>query len=221
MKRHFPPRPSRPRMCRKRRAASRLNPAGRFALDARIGSHVRRRARFAPFGSGFTGLDPSRLASGQKISRAMDVNVSDRGSEHEHCRKKKGRKSARHLTEVSFSIARFSVQHLPFSRSHVVRVCVFSCPRLCSVPAPFAFFPGRFSGSSQLNRRFPPAKIPFCAASDSVFFRPTRRFASPPVFPGRMGTVLHTAPSCQRAGRPLDSRSVRHCASHTPQRQKP
>ncbi|MDR2819795.1 MAG: hypothetical protein LBB60_04620, partial [Desulfovibrio sp.] len=63
-------RPSRPPVCRKRRAASRLNPAGRF-----------------------TGLDPSRLASGRKISRAMDVNASGRGSEHEHCLKKKDRKS--------------------------------------------------------------------------------------------------------------------------------
>lgn len=63
-------RPSRPHLCWKRRKASRLHPADRCA-----------------------GLDPSRRASGQKISRAMDVNASGWGSKHECSNRKKGKKT--------------------------------------------------------------------------------------------------------------------------------
>jgi hypothetical protein len=71
----FVVRPSRPQTCRKRREASRLNPSDSFA-----------------------GLDPSRLSSGVKISRALGGNVSDRGFEQEQQWKKNRRKSVRLLT---------------------------------------------------------------------------------------------------------------------------
>ncbi len=83
-------RPSRPQPCRKRRKAPRLNPSDSFA-----------------------GLDPSRLSSGLKISRAMGGNVSDRGSEQEQQGKRNSRGKIHFLTETAFAIVRFSV--LPHS----------------------------------------------------------------------------------------------------------
>jgi hypothetical protein len=56
----LPSRPSRPLLCRNRRLCKGQALTRRFAPDACIGSQARRQARFAPFGSGFAGLDMRR-----------------------------------------------------------------------------------------------------------------------------------------------------------------
>lgn len=229
-------RPSRPHMCRKHRFSSRLNPSGRFA-----------------------GLDKNRRASGRKITRAMDVNVSDRGSEHEHHHKKKSRESLHLLTGFPVVTIRFSVltrilfrfcasrflsqitlakytqsdqkifsfrpendrfidrgssQIRPEARQvldrtetdfwlpgfsvSTVLVSGFTLPRF---RFPLPCFPVLTSRVCGFNR----PQFPVYSGRYSVFCRPPKRFVSPPVIRNRMEAVLHTAPSCQRAGRPLDT----------------
>ena len=215
--RNFSVRPSRPLSCRKRRLCQGQARPGRFAR-----------------------LDIRRLASGQKILRAMDGNISGGGSEQKYPWKKNGTKTRpRFVQKSSFLFSRFC----PFSdRMLTWLFSPFlptspSCVRLFSVhllPG-FVFSPVRVCVPCRWHCCFRPSGLMFCPERVAVLLRAVWCFhlrilvffprllccvSSPPVIPGKMGTVLHTAPSCQRAGRSLDSQSVRRCASHTPKRQK-
>ena len=134
-------RTSRPQPCRKRRKAPRLNPAGRSV-----------------------GLDPFRLSSGLKISRAMGGNVSDRGSEQEQQEEKNSRGKIHFLTGTAFAIVRFSV--LPHTVFH------FGASRfLLGTP------PGKCEQSDRKFSNFRPADVRFVDRNSSRFHLGIKRFS--------------------------------------------
>ena len=162
--------PSRPRVCRKRRKASRLNPTDRYA-----------------------GLDPSRLTSGQKNSRAKDGNPSGGGSEQKYPREQKGTKTRpRFALHSSFWFSRFhpiADRGLPPIFDHATFCCrpggasVLGrhLPRFRSGDAPFCV--RIFPVSGQYVPRFPAQARAFFdrqlqrfSDSGAVLFCPLQRF---------------------------------------------
>ena len=159
-------RPSRPHMCRKRREASRLNPADRYAS-----------------------LDPSRLASGQKISRAMNGNSSGGGSEQKYSREKKDTGSRpRFALHFSFLLPRFCLiadqRPYPFATGTFP---VFNQRTVRSAPGSSPFCVSLFFVFGCRRKRFSATALPFSSDRFSVFLRPMQRSTSPPVYSGRMG----------------------------------
>jgi len=142
-------RPSRPRVCRKRREASRLNPTDRYA-----------------------GLDPSRLASGQKISRAKDGNPSGRGSEQKYPREQKGTGTRpRFALHSSFCFSRFH----PFADRGPARFSTAPCSVADQRPCPFGA--DIFPVFGQGMRRFASGPSPFRVSMFPVFRHRRERFS--------------------------------------------
>ena len=159
-------RPSRPHVCRKRREASRLNPADRYAS-----------------------LDPSRLASGQKNSRAMNGNSSGGGSEQKYPRKEKETGARpRFAPHFSYLLPRFCLIADQGSRPFVAGALpVFDQKAFRFAPEPSPFCVSMFSVFGCRRERFSPTALPFSSDRFSVFLRPMQRSTSPPVYSGRMG----------------------------------
>lgn len=189
-------RPSRPHLCRKRRKASRLNPSDLCA-----------------------GLDPSRRAFGEKFTRAMDVNISDGGSEHEHSNGEKSGKT-KWIPTV------FQSRFFQFTRKNLMGI--HPAPVSFSWWAASIFLSKNSEESCQLSGRKPCGSFSIHLSGVCLFpVNSTPRFLiiflrllpqrSPPALDNRMGVVsqLDILPKGWPFGNPKAGTS-RRFASRTP-----
>ena len=171
-------RPSRPRMCRNRRCCQGQARSGRFAC-----------------------LDIHRLASGHRCLRAMDVNTSGRGSEHEQPMQGSNPK---HLFSFSAVIPQAVSSHSPF-------------PISCFPDAAFPLSPGEPDAFPDGIMRFLSLrKMLSCSSAfaflqRAFFFPHACLFVQP--YPGGPAYV-----TCTRAGARYPLRLAGGCAPLTPTR---